>query len=191
MEALKPNRRPRRIGWQLLFVLLPVALLSACSLPRISIELQPDANAARTALPEGSEEPIPEVAVPLRPPERFRGSQATATITAQIQQRPGEYQGPLRVANLSEHPVRLVLLNRRQATAKPTHWDFDPGEMGQQGLILSLPKGDVRLQPDDILTAFSLDGSRAYWGPYVVGRSAQPQWHPRHREWQLTLTARS
>ena len=191
MGAAKSIRLSRRIWHQLLLFSIPIALLSACSLPQISIELQPDANAASKLQPEGSEEPIPEVMVPLKPPDRFKGSQATATIAAQIQQQPRAFAGALRVANLSEHPVRLVLLNSRQPATKPTHWDFEPGEMGQQGLILSLPKGDLVLQPGDVLTAFSLDGSRDYWGPFIVGRSAQPQWHPRHREWQLTLAPRA
>jgi hypothetical protein len=191
MGAAKSIRLSRRIWRQLVLFSIPVALLSACSVPQISIELQPDANAASKLQPAESEEPMPEVMVPLQPPDRFEGSQATARITAQIQQQPAAFEGPLRVANLSEHPVRLVLLDSRQPVAQPTHWDFEPGEMGKQGLILSLPKGDLALNPGDVLTAFSLDGSRAYWGPFIVGGSAQPQWHPRYREWQLTLAPRA
>lgn len=103
--------------------------------------------------------------------------------------------GTLRVSNQSEHPVRLALLHR-QSTAKstkqsnygePAHWDFDPGEGESRGLILGLPDGNVKLERGDILVAFAQDGSRRYWGPYVVGETPQPILNRQTSEWQLIL----
>jgi hypothetical protein len=74
---------------------------------------------------------------------------------------------------------------------EPVHWDFAPGEGGYQGLLLSLPGGDLQLQPGDVLIAFAQDGSQQYWGPYVVGETPIPQWNPAYGEWQLRLEDRS
>lgn len=70
---------------------------------------------------------------------------------------------------------------------EPVHWDFEPGEGGYQGLILSLPQGDLKLEAGDVLVAFAQDGSRRYWGPYVVGESSLPYWNAERSEWQLLL----
>jgi len=70
---------------------------------------------------------------------------------------------------------------------EPFHWDFAPGEGWVQGLILSLPQGDLSLKPGDVLVAFAQDGSHRYWGPFVVGEADLPYWHPEHQEWQLLL----
>lgn len=101
---------------------------------------------------------------------------------------PANYRASIRVANRSDHPVRVVL--KQTATAKttePVHWDFAPQEVGSQGLLLSLPQGALKIQPQDLLVAFALDGSQLYWGPYQVGRDRQPHWNPKTQEWQFLI----
>ena len=100
-------------------------------------------------------------------------------------------KGALRITNQSEQPVRVALLVRPRATseasAPPAHWDFAPGEGSREGLILSLPQGNLNLKKGDILFAFAQDGSRRYWGPYVVGETPIPIWNQQTSEWQLVL----
>ncbi|MCS7031497.1 MAG: hypothetical protein NZL92_08210 [Gloeomargarita sp. SKYG116] len=95
----------------------------------------------------------------------------------------------LRVSNRSKQPLRLVLLARKPGGGyqEPVHWDFAPGEGEREGLMLSLPEGPLALQPGDILVAFSLDGSRRYWGPYVVGSTSKPTRPNENSDWQLIL----
>ncbi len=103
---------------------------------------------------------------------------------------PTNSQGQLRVSNLTEHPVRIALLlwqSKENQYSKPAHWDFAPEEGGSKGLILSLPEGTLKLQPTDIIVAFAQDGSRRYWGPYVVGKTSLPVWNSKTGEWQLIL----
>jgi len=106
-------------------------------------------------------------------------------------------QGRLRVGNSTEHPVRVALLLKKPGTAKskdavppgyenPAHWDFDPGEGSTKGLVLSLPNRPLKLKKGDILVAFAQDGSRRYWGPYVVGETSSPIWSAA-AEWELVL----
>lgn len=106
-------------------------------------------------------------------------------------------QGALRMTNQTTQPVRVALLARGSAATSsssgqptyndPAHWDFAPGEGSRQGLILSLPKGNLKLKKGDILVAFAQDGSRRYWGPYVVGETPIPLWNQQTSEWQLIL----
>ncbi|NJP08886.1 MAG: hypothetical protein HC866_04885 [Leptolyngbyaceae cyanobacterium RU_5_1] len=108
-------------------------------------------------------------------------------------------QGTLRVGNLTEHPVRVALLIKKAGKAAaadlddqssyepPAHWDFEPGEGSINGLIVSLPNRSIKLKKGDILVAFAQDGSRRYWGPYVVGETSTPNWSPKVAEWELTL----
>ncbi|NES94150.1 MAG: hypothetical protein F6K32_02810 [Desertifilum sp. SIO1I2] len=99
--------------------------------------------------------------------------------------------GGLRVSNQTDSPVRVALLHQLEedsAYSKPAHWDFSPGEGRTQGLILSLPDRDLRLRPGDIVVAFAQDGSRQYWGPFVVGQTAQPVLDSETQEWRLMLT---
>lgn len=107
-------------------------------------------------------------------------------------------QGTLRMSNQTNQPVRLALL-ARQPVAKgsgtkqanydvPAHWDFAPQEGSEKGLILSLPQNNLKLEKGDILVAFAQDGSRRYWGPYVVGETQLPKWNSQNREWQLVLS---
>ncbi len=101
----------------------------------------------------------------------------------------GARQGNLRVSNSTEHPVRVALLSRHpeKTYTEPAHWDFSPMEGGSQGLMLSLPQGGLKLKKGDILVAFAQDGSRLYWGPYVVGETPAPIWNSQQAEWQLIL----
>jgi len=104
--------------------------------------------------------------------------------------------GELRMSNQTNQPVRLALLARQSGnkglTGKeaeiPAHWDFDPQEGSTKGLILSLPIGNLKLEKGDILVAFAQDGSRRYWGPYVVGETSQPSWNSQSQEWVLVIS---
>jgi hypothetical protein len=101
----------------------------------------------------------------------------------------------LRVSNQSPNALRVVLLSHQssksshsaQGERRPAHWDFAPGEGSQNGLLLSLPSEKLVLEPGDVLVAFALDGSRRYWGPYVVGETAAPLQSRSTLEWQLVL----
>jgi hypothetical protein len=106
-------------------------------------------------------------------------------------------RGSLRMSNQTDQPVRLALLARspvKDAAAQtssfdvPAHWDFAPREGNEKGLILSLPQGNLKLEKGDILVAFAQDGSRRYWGPYVVGETSIPVWNAQGEEWQLILS---
>lgn len=105
------------------------------------------------------------------------------------------FDSNLRVSNRTVHPVRVALLSQSNATDQsdqstydvPVHWDFAPGEGSQQGLLLSLPDQTVQLQAGDVLVAFAQDGSRIYWGPYVVDQTNLPLWNDAQQEWQLIL----
>ena len=100
------------------------------------------------------------------------------------------HQGTLRVSNPTEHPIRVALLARqlpKKAYGEPAHWDFAPMEGGSKGLLLSLPQGSLKLSKGDILVAFAQDGSRQYWGPYVVGETRIPVWNQQKAEWELVL----
>ncbi|MBE9005248.1 hypothetical protein IQ259_09370 [Fortiea sp. LEGE XX443] len=106
--------------------------------------------------------------------------------------------GTLRMSNQTDQPVRLALL-ARQSKVKgstsskinydiPAHWDFAPQEGSNKGLLLSLPNGNLKLEKGDILVAFAQDGSRRYWGPYVVGETSLPTWNVQTKEWLLVLS---
>lgn len=107
--------------------------------------------------------------------------------------------GSLRVSNRTEHPIRVALLAQHGPNdpppssptspyEEPVHWDFAPQEGSTSGLILSLPEQQLQLHPGDVLVAFAQDGSRRYWGPYVVGETPSPSWQAAEAEWQLILT---
>lgn len=112
-------------------------------------------------------------------------------------------RGGLRVSNQTEFPLRVALLHQQpeattveeaenkasesKAFNQPVHWDFAPSEGKSKGLILSLPNDNLELQTGDVLVAFALDGSRRYWGPYVVGQTSLPTWNEATEEWQLIL----
>jgi hypothetical protein len=109
-------------------------------------------------------------------------------------------QGSLRVSNQTDYPLRIALLPQptngeapevslegMPAFNQPVHWDFAPQEGRARGLILSLPNEDLQLQSGDVLVAFAQDGSRRYWGPFVVGETSLPAWNSATSEWQLIL----
>ncbi|MDJ0674907.1 MAG: hypothetical protein QNJ36_05940 [Calothrix sp. MO_167.B42] len=129
----------------------------------------------------------------------------TTTTNTLVSQLPESNQklitkGTLRISNKTEIPMRIVLLahslgekNEKNIAGKsnkynlPAHWDFAPQEGSGKGLIVSLPQGTVTLTKGDILVAFAEDGSRRYWGPYVVGETPEPLWNAEHKEWKLIL----
>jgi hypothetical protein len=92
----------------------------------------------------------------------------------------------IHVSNRSIHPVRVALLSA--ADSDPVHWDFAPAEGSVNGLMLSLPDQELNVKPGDIVVAFAQDGSRQYWGPYIVGETLKPSWHRDTGEWYLILT---
>jgi hypothetical protein len=100
----------------------------------------------------------------------------------------------LRVRNLSPYPVRVVLMSQQAAQKNassspyraPVHWDFDPHEGSNTGLLLSLPEGNFTLKQGDVMVAFALDGSRHYWGPYIVGKTKGLS-RSAASEWQLVI----
>ncbi|HEY9696155.1 MAG TPA: hypothetical protein V6D10_02765 [Trichocoleus sp.] len=109
---------------------------------------------------------------------------------------PANLKGSLRVGNQTTYPVRVALLFQQKQAGKaaqtesyrqPVHWDFAPGEGGAKGLLVSLPDGNLQLQAGDILVAFAQDGSRRYWGPYIVGKTDSPTWDKATQEWELIL----
>jgi hypothetical protein len=105
--------------------------------------------------------------------------------------------GSLRLSNQTKQPVRLALLSRREQPKQnpttsnmenlPAHWDFAPQEGSEKGLVLSLPDGKLLLKKGDVVVAFAQDGSRRYWGPYVVGETPFPAWNSQKKEWWLIL----
>ena len=105
-------------------------------------------------------------------------------------------RGALRISNRSEHSLRVALLLKSAKAPSPkllspyeapAHWDFAPGEGGQQGLIVSLPSRRVLVKTGDILVAFTQDGSQRYWGPYVINETPTPLWNGQKAEWELIL----
>lgn len=124
--------------------------------------------------------------------------QKTSSVsTPQLTANAAASPGALRIINQTDHPLRVALLAQQTANAststgstyvqEPVHWDFAPGEGSSQGLLLSLPAGELKLKKGDILVAFAQDGSRLYWGPYVVGQTNAPIWNRQNSEWQMIL----
>lgn len=95
--------------------------------------------------------------------------------------------GTLRLSNQTNQPVRLALLSRSKQASPPAHWDFAPQEGSEKGLPLSLPDGKLQLSKGDVVVAFAQDGSRRYWGPYIVGETPYPMWNQKQKEWWLIL----
>lgn len=144
----------------------------------VTIEIEPEASPVNT---------IPATRSPTATP--------TPTTTAAQGTLPNlnpaaTSPGALRMSNQTDQPVRVALLAKRSPTTyreEPTHWDFAPHEGSAEGLILSLPEGNFKLNKGDIIVAFAQDGSGRYWGPYVVGETPTPVWNSQAQEWQLTL----
>lgn len=138
-----------------------------------------------TAFPQT---PIPTPSVRARTPVSSDESTMSPPKRSPPAASPGHHQGSFRVSNLTEHPVRVALLSRSSlAMAESVHWDFAPEEGSTDGLILSLPDQDLILKSGDILIVFAPDGSRYYWGPYIVGETPLPAWNPQNKEWRLMI----
>ncbi|MEB3357010.1 MAG: hypothetical protein VKK04_09805 [Synechococcales bacterium] len=147
---------------------------------------EPDTNSSETAPPIAANPDATETSVPAN-----------------------DQRGTLRVSNQTLHPIRVALLPQLgmatdengtgaiasdlvglplpDAYREPVHWDFAPNEGEVSGLILSLPDGGLEVQTGDIIAAFAEDGSRRYWGPYVVGVTPLPTWNGETAEWELPL----
>lgn len=129
------------------------------------------------------------------PVEDSTSHSTTRLAYSQDSGRNAKDRGTLRMSNQTNQPVRLALLARQTAVKSskiqsdiPAHWDFAPQEGSEKGMLLSLPNGNLKLEKGDIVVAFAQDGSRRYWGPYVVGETSLPKWDSQKREWQLILT---
>jgi len=104
----------------------------------------------------------------------------------------GKNIGSLRVGNRTDRSVRLVLFSRVTSqnvwqAIEPLNWDFAPNEGGREGLLLSLPNYKIAIGKGDVIFAFATDGSRAYWGPNIVGETDAPFWDDKNREWSMVL----
>jgi hypothetical protein len=121
------------------------------------------------------------------------------SISTTIYQSPS---GKLRVSNRSEHPIRLAMrlksdqvrgdkynekVSQRDRYEAPAHWDFYAGEGRDRGLVVALPNRSLHLSKGDVVIAFAQDGSRRYWGPFIVGETDNPVWNPATQEWKLIL----
>ena len=138
-----------------------------------------------TAFPQT---PIPTPSLPARDPVPSVESTMIPPKRSPPPISKSQAEGSFRVSNLTEHPVRVALLSRSSLVmAESVHWDFAPEEGSTDGLILSLPDQDLILKSGDILIVFAPDGSRYYWGPYIVGETSLPAWNPQNKEWQLMI----
>ncbi|MDX2256231.1 MAG: hypothetical protein NW214_12000 [Pseudanabaenaceae cyanobacterium bins.39] len=104
----------------------------------------------------------------------------------------GKNIGSLRVGNRSDRSVRVVLYSRITSqnvwqAIEPLNWDFAPFEGGKEGLLLSLPNYKIAIGKGDVIFAFATDGSRAYWGPNIVGETDAPYWDSKNKEWSMVL----
>lgn len=139
--------------------------------------------------------PSPATRPAAQPRPQSAAPSASAPAPASAPAVPVGADGGLRVSNQTDYPVRVALMYQQRPTTKstqpqfgqPVHWDFAPAEGGGKGLMLSLPTGGLRLTGGDVLVAFAQDGSRRYWGPYVVGKTELPIWSSEQREWLLLL----
>lgn len=128
------------------------------------------------------EQPQTVLPVPPVPSATPTGKKQGATIA-----KMAGVPGALILSNQTDLPVRVALLARGKKAVEPAHWDFAPLEGSTEGLVLSLPEGNFKLEKGDVLVAFAQDGSGQYWGPYVVGESDAPTWDAKLSRWNLTL----
>jgi hypothetical protein len=172
--------------------------LVALMLSRIEIQVaRDDAPADLVPLPErpASPSPKPIPSVSPTPKAEVPASPSPSVVPTPTAPVAPVSQGGLRVSNRTAFPVRIALLYQKDTDAasesstygQPVHWDFAPEEGEAKGLILSLPNGNLRLKVGDVLVAFAQDGSRRYWGPYVVGKTPTPTWSAEQKEWYLIL----
>ncbi len=182
---------------------LPLAVLIVQRLPlrpakpELEATIVPDLRSARPS-PLATPSP-PLAAVPSPLPTDSPTSVAPDLTVVAPAPPPSAPLGSLRVSNRTDHPIRVALLAQHTLLdtppassaspyEEPVHWDFAPQEGSTSGLILSLPEQQLKLQPGDVLVAFAQDGSRRYWGPYVVGETPSPRWQATEAAWQLILT---
>jgi hypothetical protein len=165
----------------------------------VSVSFEPDQPEILSKLTE--QQPILDEKTDSPAASNTEISPSTPSITNKTNKPPkpiSNNPGSLRISNQTNQPVRIALLTRHSqlkssSSSKikdhiPAHWDFDPQEGSQRGLILSLPEGNLKLKKGDVLVAFAQDGSRKYWGPYIVGETSSPTWNSQTQEWQLNLT---
>lgn len=193
--------RERRLGGRLVVgwgVLVAMAMAGAgLAISHLGSERTKSGITTSEAAPSALEgtQPSTKPSAPLISPAPAvtQGISSSAQATAIVGR-----QGFLRISNQTEQVIRVALLIKKpdksgtgaEAQAiyeAPAHWDFDPGEGSQKGLVVSLPQRNLKLKPGDILVAFAQDGSRQYWGPYVVGATPDPIWEPKAKEWELVL----
>ncbi len=184
--------------------LYPVAIgvmgvcLLALLFTRIDIILP--TSPEQTAPPEPAASPMPAPTPAIEPSPTPSPSPTPIPSPPPVSQSPNpaaasDRLGNLKVSNQTTHPVRVALLFQQansKSTAQlsynqPVHWDFAPGEGGNTGLLLSLPDGNLQVKAGDVLMAFAEDGSRRYWGPFVVGSTSLPTWNATQQEWTLLL----
>ncbi len=157
----------------------------------VSIEpLEPDLSLPEALPPQAS----PSGELFSTPPAKPKPANAPTASNSQPTGSVAAGIGGLRISNQTNQPVRVALLAQtgsNKADARnygdAVHWDFAPGEGSRQGLILSLPNGNLKLKKGDIIVAFAQDGSRRYWGPYVVGETTAPVWDRKTSQWQLII----
>jgi hypothetical protein len=162
----------------------------------------PDSSSPNSSLPNSPLPVSPDRPTAEPSPSPDAAPQPTSPAIAQPPPAPGTVlQGSLRVSNQTNYPIRVALLSQAGtspdqitsetsvpiAYAQPVHWDFAPSEGKRKGLKLSLPDGTLQIQTGDVLVAFAQDGSRRYWGPYVVGETQFPVWNSGSLEWELNL----
>jgi hypothetical protein len=174
--------------------------LVALMLSRIEIQVSDESAIPTSRIPESNPIPSPDQVSPSPKPSPSVVPSAIPTPAPPPAPAAPTAQGGLRVSNQTAFPVRVALLYQQGAKPEsppapeqadsfnqPVHWDFAPEEGEAKGLIMSLPNGDLRLRRGDVLVAFAQDGSRRYWGPYVVGKTALPSWSNEQKEWTLPL----
>jgi hypothetical protein len=193
-------------------VIIAVLSLTLVALLLSRFEFSVSTEPARVERPAPSREPIAiepressqPLSTPIPPaPTPSVSPKSPASIAASPSLL---YSGSLRISNQTDHPIRVALLPQQKSTAsdpkaavpeprshsgqlygEPVQWDFAPQEGSGRGLRLSLPNGDLQIREGDVLVAFAQDGSRRYWGPFVVGKTTLPTWNAGTTEWQLTL----
>lgn len=160
---------------------------------QLTISRQSNESAA-VAIPTASEilkSPLSNIptAKPLPRYPTEQTQECNFSVTASKSDVAKTNKGAFRVSNCTDRPVRLALLAKssNRSYRKSAHWDFAPREGSGRGLILSLPEEKLMIKPGDILVVFAQDGSRLYWGPYVVGETNSPMWNRETNEWQLVL----
>lgn len=186
----QPNKRPKTAAKASIMPLFLAALVGG-SVTFLLMQLQ----FSVWIEPAGIDPAPPVIDTAPAPTASTSAPQASPTASTQPAQTaapslPTAVRDGLQVKNQSTYALRVVLLSRQSGqdtkrNRQSVHWDFAPGEGAQVGLLLSLPGQKLTLARGDVLVAFALDGSRRYWGPYVVGETTAPA--RIDQEWQLVL----